>query len=69
MIGKSGSRMGSVGALFVKLVSAAGAGILHDFPKEVALEPRQSERAGTRAGKIEVLMTILQDRDDQQSQA
>jgi hypothetical protein len=32
MIGKSGSKMGSVGALLVKLVSAAGACILHDFP-------------------------------------
>lgn len=42
MIGKSGSKMGSVGVLLVKLISAAGARILHDFPREVALEPCRS---------------------------
>ena len=53
MIGRSGSKMGSLVALLVKLISAAGVRILHDFPHQVALEPRQSECAGARGENVE----------------
>jgi hypothetical protein len=32
MIGKSGSNMGSVGAVLVMQISDTGASIVHDFP-------------------------------------
>jgi hypothetical protein len=34
MIGKSGSKIGSLVALLVKLISDAGVRILHDFPRQ-----------------------------------
>jgi hypothetical protein len=46
--------MDSVGAVLVMRISDADARILHDFPREVALEPRKSECAGTRTGVIDM---------------
>jgi hypothetical protein len=57
--------MGSIGALLVKLISDVGACILHDFPRQVALEARKSESAGTRTGIINVRMTKFHDGDGQ----
>ena len=48
MIGRSGSKMGSLLALLVKLISAEGAGILHDFPRQA--QQSIALREGLRSG-------------------
>jgi hypothetical protein len=52
MIGKSGSKIGSVGALLVKLVSAAGARILHDFPRRPAQKTKNLQELYIAATSI-----------------
>jgi hypothetical protein len=61
--------MDSVGAVLDIQISDAGARILHDFPFEVALEPRQPKCAGACTGVINVQVTVFYDRNGQQSQA
>jgi hypothetical protein len=46
--------MDSVGAVLDMRISDADASILHDFPFEVAFEPRKSKCAGARTGVIDV---------------
>jgi hypothetical protein len=46
--------MDSAGAVLDMRISDADPRILHDFPFEVALEPRKSQCAGARTGVIDV---------------